>query len=101
MDDEELSAVEQRIVDSVRHMHALTLVNNYVLAEIVRDLAVAANNRHDYLVRVFERISARADQLPVEKLSHRIGDLFREKLSEFFAQVAERPSPRRSADLTE
>jgi hypothetical protein len=91
MGDEELSAVEQKIVDSVRHMHALNLVNNYLLAEIVRDLADAANNRHDYLVGVFERISARADQLPVEKQSHRISDLFREELSEFFAQVAERP----------
>jgi hypothetical protein len=67
MGDEELSAVEQKIVNSVRRMHALNLVNSDPLAEIVRDLADAANDRHDYLVRMFERISARADQLPVEK----------------------------------
>jgi len=71
MGDEELSTVEQKVADSVRQAHALNLVNNYLLAEIVRDLADAANNRHDYLVGMFERISARADHLPSR--NNRIG----------------------------
>jgi hypothetical protein len=61
MGEGELSAVEQMIVDSVRRTHALSLVNNYLLAEIVRDLADAVKNRHDYLVGTFERIGARAE----------------------------------------
>jgi hypothetical protein len=88
MGDEELSAGEQKIVNSVRRMHALNLVNSDPLAEIVRDLADAANDRHDYLVRMFERISARADQLPIERQSLLTSDLFREELSKFFAQIA-------------
>ena len=91
MGDEELSAVEQIIVDAVRRTHALNLVNNYLLAEIVRDLADAANNRHDYLLGMFERISARADQLPIERQSRLTNDLFREELSKFFARVARGP----------
>jgi hypothetical protein len=87
MGEGELPAVEQKIVDSVRHTDALNLINNYLLAEI-RDLADAARNRHDYLVGMFERISARADQLPIERQSLLTSDLFREELSKFFAQIA-------------
>jgi hypothetical protein len=101
MGDGELSAVEQKIVDSLRHTHALNLVNNFLLAEIVRDQTGAASNRHDYLVGMFERFSARADQLPIDTQSHLANDLFREELSKFFAQIAWRPEPRQSTDMTE
>jgi hypothetical protein len=91
MGEGELSAVEQKIVDSVRRTHALNLVNNYLLAEMVRDLADVAKNRHDYLVGMFERISARADRLPIDRQSHLTNDLFREEVSKFFAQIARGP----------
>jgi hypothetical protein len=88
MDDKELSAIEEKFAESLRLAQAMSLANNYVLTEIVRDLADAAKNRHGYLVGMFERISARADQLPIEKQSHQISDLFREELSKIFTQVA-------------
>jgi hypothetical protein len=88
MDDKELSAIDAEFAESLRRVRAVSLANNFVLTEIVRDLADAAKNRHGYLVGMFERISARADQLPFEKQSHRINDLFREELSKLFTQVA-------------
>jgi hypothetical protein len=90
MGDEECRA-QDKIADSVRCVQAVSLANNYLLTEIVRDLANAANNRHDYLVSMFERISALADQLPTENQSHLLNDLFREELSKFFAEVARKP----------
>jgi hypothetical protein len=66
----------------------MSLANNYLLAEIVHDLADAKKNRHGYLIGMFERISARADQLPIDKQSPLTNDLLREELSKFFAEVA-------------
>ncbi|WP_158814181.1 type II toxin-antitoxin system HicB family antitoxin [Methylocapsa sp. S129] len=94
IDDKDLSARLEKLADCIRHTQAVSLANNYLLAEIVRDLADGARNRHDYLAGMFERISARADQLPIERQSNPIivSGLFREELSKFFAQVATSPS---------
>jgi hypothetical protein len=88
MGNEELSAILGKIEVSVRHAQAVGLAHNYLLTEMVCDLADAARNRHAYLADMFERISARADELPIERQSCPVGDLFRQELSKFFAQVA-------------
>jgi hypothetical protein len=88
MDDKELSLALEKIVDSVRDARAAALANNYVLAEIVRELADSARNRHDYLADMFARIGAHAERLPIEGPPHDLSALFREELSKFFARVA-------------
>jgi hypothetical protein len=88
MNDDKRSAVPKKIEESVRHTQAMTLAHNYLLAEIIGELADAARSRHDDLADMFERISAHADQLPTERQPYPMGDLFREELSKFFAQVA-------------
>jgi hypothetical protein len=96
MEDNELSAILKEIGESLRRAQALNLANNYLLAEIVRQLADSATNRHDYLVGMFERVGARAEQSPFEWRSDQINDLLRVELSKFFAQVAR--SPQAAAD---
>ena len=100
MDDGELSATLEKLADSARRAQAVSLANNYLLTEIIRDLADLARNRHDYLAAMFERISARADQLPIERQSNAIilSGLFREELSKFFAQVARAPAAPKDGD---
>ena len=93
MDDNELSSAFEKIADSVREARAVALANNYVLAEIVRDLADDARNRHDYLAGMFARISARAERSPIEGPPNGLSALFREELSKFFAHVARGPMP--------
>jgi flagellar biosynthesis/type III secretory pathway chaperone len=58
MEDKELTAILKEIGESMRRAQALNLANSYLLAEIVRQLADAATNRHDYLVGMFERIDS-------------------------------------------
>jgi hypothetical protein len=91
MEDNELSAIFKEIGESLRRAQALNLANNYLLAEIVRQLADSAANRHDYLVGMFERVSARAEQSPFERQSDQTNGLLRVELSKFFAQVARSP----------
>ena len=88
MDDKELSLALEKIADSLRDARAAALANSYVLAEIVRDRADSARNRHDYLADMFARISARADRASIEGPPHGLSALFREELSKFFARVA-------------
>jgi hypothetical protein len=91
MDDEEFSARLEKIADSLAQTQAVNLANHYLLAEITRALADAARNRHDYLAGMFERVRARADQLPIDARSHERNALFREALSKFFAEIADSP----------
>ena len=78
----------ERIADSARDARAVALANNYILAEIVRDLADGARNRHDYLAGMFAGISAQAERSPIEGPPHGLSAAFREELSKFFARVA-------------
>jgi len=93
MRDERGTSIEQ-LADAVRRTQAATLANSFVLREILRDLAGSGRNRHAYLADMFERIGARADRLPIatDADSAIVGDMFREELAKFFAEVARRPS---------
>jgi hypothetical protein len=94
MQDKELAAILKEIGESIGRAQALNLANSYLLAEVVRQLADVAVNRHDYLVGMFERVSARAEKPPFDKHSHQINGLLRVELSKFFAQVAKSPIDR-------
>ena len=90
MDDEERAAAMDRLAEGVRQAQAVSLANSSVLREIVRDLAAVAENRHGFLADMFERISARADRLPIDGQSNAalVSGLFRQEVAKFFAEVA-------------
>jgi len=96
MDDKEVYATLERLAKSVRQTQAVSLANACVLKEVVCELADSARNRHAYLADLFERISARADRLPVETQANPmiVDDQFREELSKFFAEIAGRACSR-------
>jgi hypothetical protein len=98
MEDKELSSILKEIGESMRRAQALNLANSYLLAEIVRQLADAAANRHDHLAGMFERIGARAEQSPSERQSHQTNGLLRVELSKFFAQGANTPKATEDGD---
>jgi hypothetical protein len=87
MDDKELSLALEKIADFVKDARAVALVNSYALAEIVRDLADSARNRHDYLAGMFARISARREIVD-RRAPNGLSAVSREELSIFFARVA-------------
>ncbi len=98
MDHEELTGLLKEIAESMRRAQALSLANSYLLAEIARQLADAAPNRHDYLVGMFERVSARAEKSPFDEHAQPANGLLRVELSKFFAQIARGPKALRSDD---
>jgi hypothetical protein len=53
--------------------------------EVVSDLARTQPDPHKYLARMFELISARADQGPIEKEAHPVNAEFRDAISRFFS----------------
>jgi hypothetical protein len=98
MDDEDLSGILREIAESMRRAQALSLANNYLLAEIVRQLADAVPNRHDYLVAMFERLSARAESARLDEHAQPANGLLRVELSKFFAEVAGSPKAPKPGD---
>lgn len=77
----------QMIVESLGQAQAINHANSYILMEVVRDLARASPDSHRYLANMFERVSARADQGPVEKEAHPVNVEFRDVISRFFANA--------------
>jgi hypothetical protein len=55
--------------------------------EVVRDIARSQPNPQKYLAGMFERISARADQAPIEMEAHPVSAEFRNFLSIFFSKA--------------
>jgi hypothetical protein len=90
MDDQELAAILNALTDSVRRAEATTEANSLLLAEIVRDLADAARDRHEYLAGMSQRVTLRLDRSPIDKKPAWLCDLPREELSKLFAEVATR-----------
>lgn len=57
----------------------------YILMDVVRQLARNSPKPQAYLASMFERISARADQSPVESEGHPVTAEFRETIATFFS----------------
>ena len=88
MNDEEFEALWKTLKDvseAVGQAQAFNRMSSYILMEIVRDLARTQPDPHKYLAGMFERISARADQGPIEKEAHPVNAEFRDAISRFFA----------------
>lgn len=90
MDEDERAAEMESLAAGLRQAQAQNLANSFVLREIVRELAAGAGNRHGFLADMFERISARADRLPIEGQADAaiVSGLFRQEVAKFFAEVA-------------
>ena len=58
---------------------------NYILMEIVRDIARSQPDPHKYIADMFERISARADLRPIEREAHPVTVEFRDTIANFFS----------------
>jgi len=86
MDAEDFKALKQ-IGDALGKAQARNWAHQYVLMEVVRDLARASPDPHKYLAGMFERISARADQAPIEREAHPVSVEFRQVISTFFAKA--------------
>ncbi|AZO69952.1 hypothetical protein [Mesorhizobium sp. M1D.F.Ca.ET.043.01.1.1] len=71
----------------MRQAQAINQANQYILMEVVRDLASAKQDPERYLSDMFERISARADRGPIEKEAHPVNLEFRNTISMFFAKA--------------
>jgi hypothetical protein len=95
MSDEEIEAKLDALIESIRFVQTVTKANSLVLAAIVNSFANCAINRHDYLARLFDDVSARADR--IDRMSQQSNDFAREEISKFFASAAaspERAQPR-------
>lgn len=82
-DDEVLRA----LIDAVGQGQGITQALEFILMEIVRDIARSQPDPQKYLANVFERVSARADQRPIEHEAHPVYAEFRETVSMFFSQA--------------
>jgi hypothetical protein len=86
MNDDELRGLQY----AVGQCQAINLANLFILTEVVTDLARAEPNPERYLAGMFEKISVRADNEPIEKESHPVNVELRETISGFFAMVTKR-----------
>ena len=75
----------RQLLDLIGQAQAINKANSYILMEIVRDIARSKPDSHKYLAEMFERISARADQSPVEREAHPVQAEFRLAISTFFS----------------
>lgn len=82
-----LFALEQA-VGGLRDAQAANAANNYILFELVRDMATLSGNRHDYFSRLFERISGRADRIGLEREGSPLNAAFRMHIERFFKTLA-------------
>jgi hypothetical protein len=87
MPSDDFDKTFQMIVESLGQAQAINHANSYILMEVVRNLARASTDPHRYLANMFERVSARADQGPIEREAHPINVEFRDAISCFFANA--------------
>lgn len=93
MSGDELEALWKTLKDVgevVGQAQAMNRMNSHILMEAVTDLAKNSPDPHKYLADMFERISARADQGPIEKEAHPVSVEFRDAISRFFALAGKR-----------
>ena len=91
MDEDKLRSLQF----AVGQCQAMNIANLYILTEVVTDLATATPDPEKYLAGMFERISARSDNEPIEKEGHPVNVELRETISGFFAVITKRLRARR------
>lgn len=88
MSEEEAEALWKtlkEVADTLGQAQAFNRANNAILMEVVRDLARMKPNSEKYIADLFERVSARADQGPIEREAHPVNAEFREAIARFFS----------------
>jgi hypothetical protein len=68
-------------------INSKTQANECILMEVVRALAEQSNDPHELLSKLFERVSARLDQIPAEYESRPSMIETRKSVSSFFAKA--------------
>jgi hypothetical protein len=87
MHDEEIAAVWETIEELggvITQAQAFNRANNAILMEVVRDIARSQLDPQKYISDMFERVSARADQRPIEREAHPATVEFRDAIEIFF-----------------
>lgn len=87
--DEDVFKTLKKLADALGQAQAQNLAHSYILLEIVRDLAQIQPDPQKYLASVFERVSGRADQDPIEKEGHPVKAEFRWTVETFFRQAGQ------------
>jgi hypothetical protein len=87
MSSEDFGAALREVAETLGQEQAFSLANSYILMEIVRALALASPDPHKYLADMFERVSFRADQGPIDGESHPVTAQFREAIAQFFSKA--------------
>jgi hypothetical protein len=80
----------KRLVDAVGQAQGFNQANNFILMEVVCDLARNQSDPQKYLAEMFERVSARGDQTPIEREAHPANVEFRYAVETFFALARKR-----------
>ncbi len=75
----------EQLVEIVGQTQAINRANNYILLEIIRDIARSKPDGRKYLTDMFETISARADKFPIDNEAHPVNAEFRSTISAFFS----------------
>jgi hypothetical protein len=90
-DDDPFAAVVKRISDAVGYTQALALANQFILLEIVRDIALTTEAPDDYLASKYERVMARWEQAEdLDKPEHAVSVQWRETVARFFVKARHR-----------
>lgn len=85
--DDDIKASLSKFLELYVKLRAKQVFHGYLLVELLRDVAGNMPDRHAYLSDLFERISARADQMPIESEAHPSLSGVRSAASDFFALV--------------
>jgi hypothetical protein len=85
--DDDIKASLSKLLELYVKIRSKQAFHGYLLVELLRDVAGNMPDRHAYLSDLFERISARADQLPIESEAHPSLYGVRSAASDFFALV--------------
>ncbi|MGQ2909342.1 MAG: hypothetical protein ACT6QU_15485 [Aliihoeflea sp.] len=83
-DDDDFLATFKSMGEAVAGAQGANLAQNYILHEILCDLARRSPDPEKYLSSMFERVSARADQGDVENEGHPVTVEFRWTVENLF-----------------
>ncbi|WP_275789772.1 hypothetical protein [Pararhizobium gei] len=88
MDDDIITTIN-KLTKALGQAQGQNIAQSYILMEIVRDLARTQPDPQKYIAGLFERVSGRADQGPVEKEAHPVQAEFRWTVETFFKHAGQ------------
>lgn len=90
MDDDPLAVMFKEMGDAIGIAQAIALGTQFILLEVVRELAKTQPDPHAFIAGLFEKVSARLDQMPIEEESRPATIEMRRSISTFFSKAAPR-----------